>query len=414
MNKNKTEKTRERQGKEGDKRKRERDRYTDRQTDRREDIIHRQETKDKEISTPNMSTSARRRLMRDFKVIIIPFPISISISFLLHTYLDYHSNVLSYSLPSACKQILQQVFPPPPSQIMSWHGMSILLFTLSSLLSRRYQKKANKSTSFSSLLVDRNAVIIGPADTPFEDGTFRLVMQFEEQYPNKPPTVKFISKMFHPNVYGTGELCLDILQNRWSPTYDVAAILTSIQRWDYFLPSFSFFVAFSPQIRFIIWFWLWRVRLIANRCCGDVLLVFWTTQIRIHPPTLKRRICIRIICASTRNECARPWRRVGRIELLRAMRWFSLVLFFFFFFTVISLLYTGLNRNWSLKSEIDRRWSMITYTPPHHTSRPGFCFWSCSSLFMCSFVWWLCWFFLFFFFFFIFSCFDSACLRAYT
>ena len=57
-------------------------------------------------------------------------------------------------------------------------------------------------------------------------------MHFEEQYPNKPPGVKFISQMFHPNVYGTGELCLDILQNRWSPTYDVAAILTSIQRYD--------------------------------------------------------------------------------------------------------------------------------------------------------------------------------------
>lgn len=81
------------------------------------------------------------------------------------------------------------------------------------------------------MLFLRNAVIIGPADTPFEDGTFRLVMHFEEQYPNKPPGVKFISQMFHPNVYGTGELCLDILQNRWSPTYDVAAILTSIQRY---------------------------------------------------------------------------------------------------------------------------------------------------------------------------------------
>lgn len=81
-------------------------------------------------------------------------------------------------------------------------------------------------------LLYRNAVIIGPSDTPFEDGTFRLVMHFEEQYPNKPPGVKFISTMFHPNVYATGELCLDILQNRWSPTYDVAAILTSIQRCD--------------------------------------------------------------------------------------------------------------------------------------------------------------------------------------
>ena len=38
-------------------------------------------------------------------------------------------------------------------------------------------------------------------------------MHFEEAYPNKPPGVKFISQMFHPNVYGTGELCLDILLN---------------------------------------------------------------------------------------------------------------------------------------------------------------------------------------------------------
>ena len=67
------------------------------------------------------------------------------------------------------------------------------------------------------------------ADTPFEDGTFKLMLTFDESYPNKPPTVKFLSRMFHPNVYANGELCLDILQNRWSPTYDVAAILTSIQ-----------------------------------------------------------------------------------------------------------------------------------------------------------------------------------------
>lgn len=71
--------------------------------------------------------------------------------------------------------------------------------------------------------------LLAAADTPFEDGTFRLVLTFDESYPNKPPVVKFISKMFHPNVYANGELCLDILQNRWSPTYDVAAILTSIQ-----------------------------------------------------------------------------------------------------------------------------------------------------------------------------------------
>lgn len=68
-----------------------------------------------------------------------------------------------------------------------------------------------------------------PADTPFEDGSFRLTLTFTDAYPNKPPTVRFVSRMFHPNIYVNGELCLDILQNRWSPTYDVAAILTSVQ-----------------------------------------------------------------------------------------------------------------------------------------------------------------------------------------
>merc|ERR1712173_533914 len=74
-----------------------------------------------------------------------------------------------------------------------------------------------------------DAVIYGPAETPFEDGTFKLQIEFSEEYPNKPPKVKFMSKMFHPNVYNDGSICLDILQNRWSPTYDVSSILTSIQ-----------------------------------------------------------------------------------------------------------------------------------------------------------------------------------------
>ncbi len=73
------------------------------------------------------------------------------------------------------------------------------------------------------------AFIIGPEDTPFEDGTFRLELKFDESYPNNPPQVRFLSRMYHPNVYANGTICLDILHNRWSPTYDVAAILTSIQ-----------------------------------------------------------------------------------------------------------------------------------------------------------------------------------------
>uniref|UniRef100_A0A7N8YL49 Ubiquitin conjugating enzyme E2 A, like n=1 Tax=Mastacembelus armatus TaxID=205130 RepID=A0A7N8YL49_9TELE len=78
-----------------------------------------------------------------------------------------------------------------------------------------------------------NAVIFGSIGPNifcvFVIGTFKLTVEFTEEYPNKPPTVRFVSKMFHPNVYADGSICLDILQNRWSPTYDVSSILTSIQ-----------------------------------------------------------------------------------------------------------------------------------------------------------------------------------------
>lgn len=65
-----------------------------------------------------------------------------------------------------------------------------------------------------SNLLQWNAVIFGPSDTPFEGGTFKLVLNFDESYPNKAPAVRFVSKMFHPNIYADGNICLDILQNR--------------------------------------------------------------------------------------------------------------------------------------------------------------------------------------------------------
>lgn len=71
--------------------------------------------------------------------------------------------------------------------------------------------------------------MFGPYETPWEGGVFRLRLTFPAQYPEKPPSVRFLSKMFHPNVYPDGELCLDIIQDKWSPVYTVSTILTSIQ-----------------------------------------------------------------------------------------------------------------------------------------------------------------------------------------
>ena len=73
------------------------------------------------------------------------------------------------------------------------------------------------------------AVIFGPEDTIWEGGIFKLHLEFSEDYPNKAPKVKFLTPMFHPNIYADGSICLDILSVMWSPVYDVSSILTSIQ-----------------------------------------------------------------------------------------------------------------------------------------------------------------------------------------
>ena len=54
-------------------------------------------------------------------------------------------------------------------------------------------------------------------------------MTFGEQYPEKPPRVRFTSEVFHPNVYSDGTLCMDIIQDQWSPIHNVCTLLTSIQ-----------------------------------------------------------------------------------------------------------------------------------------------------------------------------------------
>ena len=61
------------------------------------------------------------------------------------------------------------------------------------------------------------AIILGPDDTVWEGGVFKLQLEFTDEYPNKPPTVKFFTKMFHPNIYNDGKICLDILQKEWTP-----------------------------------------------------------------------------------------------------------------------------------------------------------------------------------------------------
>ncbi|PNF17979.1 Ubiquitin-conjugating enzyme E2 C, partial [Cryptotermes secundus] len=71
--------------------------------------------------------------------------------------------------------------------------------------------------------------ISGPKGTVYEDLTFKLSLEFPHSYPFSAPVVKFITSIFHPNVDQFGNICLDILKEKWSALYDVRSILLSIQ-----------------------------------------------------------------------------------------------------------------------------------------------------------------------------------------
>ncbi|PPD70041.1 hypothetical protein GOBAR_DD33082 [Gossypium barbadense] len=74
-----------------------------------------------------------------------------------------------------------------------------------------------------------------------EGGFFNAIMSFPPNYPNSPPTVKFTSEIWHPNVYPDGRVCISILHppgddpngyelasERWMPVHTVESIVLSI------------------------------------------------------------------------------------------------------------------------------------------------------------------------------------------
>ncbi|KAH8238504.1 hypothetical protein KR032_007766, partial [Drosophila birchii] len=81
--------------------------------------------------------------------------------------------------------------------------------------------------------------IFGPPDTLYAGGYFRAELCFPPDYPFSPPTMCFLTKIWHPNVYKTGKVCISILNaptgnfgedqaERWNPTQNVRTILLSV------------------------------------------------------------------------------------------------------------------------------------------------------------------------------------------
>lgn len=100
---------------------------------------------------------------------------------------------------------------------------------------------------FSVGLVDESNIfqwevmIVGPRDTLYEGGIFKSHLCFPKDYPDNPPTMRFISEMWHPNISPEGRVCISILHHpnaenfgyedpsqRWSPVHSVETIVMSV------------------------------------------------------------------------------------------------------------------------------------------------------------------------------------------
>jgi len=80
-------------------------------------------------------------------------------------------------------------------------------------------------TNLSTVIAD----IDGPEDTPFQGGVFRCKLELSAQYPNAPPKGYFLTRIFHPNVSKSGEICVNTLKKDWTPDLGLKHVLLVIR-----------------------------------------------------------------------------------------------------------------------------------------------------------------------------------------
>ncbi|CAG9828361.1 unnamed protein product [Diabrotica balteata] len=74
-----------------------------------------------------------------------------------------------------------------------------------------------------------HVVMAGSVESPYEGELFKLELFLPKNYPMSPTNVRFLTKIFDPNIDKLERICLDILKDQWSPAVPVRTVLLSIQ-----------------------------------------------------------------------------------------------------------------------------------------------------------------------------------------
>eukprot|EP00873_Tetraselmis_striata_P014088 jgi/Tetstr1/434352/TSEL_023456.t1 len=73
---------------------------------------------------------------------------------------------------------------------------------------------------------------VGPKDSPYEGGHWKLHVQLSDAYPYESPSITFVNRIYHPNVHkSAGHVCLDVINENWSPMFDLVNV------FEVFLPQ---------------------------------------------------------------------------------------------------------------------------------------------------------------------------------